>query len=100
MKSIYISGTDVGQRIQTFITQKCQANTWSACRKSLWKTIKENVPTQVLNPDAKGSGVRYLYHEDSLGQTMYDWYDQIYPEIIKRRDKYRQGSSSSGGDNA
>lgn len=84
MSDTYISGTIVGKRIDDFIKQKCESRTWKACTKSLWKIIRETVPTQKTG---EGFASRYDYHEESLGDVMYNWYENEYPEIVKRANK-------------
>lgn len=74
----YISGVDVGKRIQNFITQKCDPKFASTCRKSLWKRIKQDVPHAKIE---EKTATRYMYNEEFLGDTMYAWYQEVYPKI-------------------
>lgn len=74
----YISGIDVGKRIQTFIAQKCDPKFANTCRKSLWKKIKQDVPHTKTEDSTT---TRYLYNEDFLGDAIYAWYNEVYPKI-------------------
>lgn len=96
MTDNYISGTDVGKRIENFISRHCEVRLHSACKKSLWKILKERVPTQ---KSGSKYGTRYNYNEQQLGEVMYQWYDEEYPNIVARANKRSIAAKSNQNGN-
>lgn len=90
-KDTYVNGYDAGKRIETFVKGHCHPLCQKQALKSLWQRVRKEVPKQTKG---EGFGVRYMYHESTLGQTMYNWFSEEYPGVEKRRLSALSGNTS------
>lgn len=87
-ENVYVSNVDVGKRITTFLETKCpevypDGKILSRARKSLWKYIRKNVPSNMTNDTTNSKAMRYSYHEKFIGEAMNNWLSDVYPQILK-----------------
>lgn len=82
----WISGYEAGKRMDTFIKYHCQDSLYYTCLKSLKKHVHRDVPRF---PSGEGHAKRYSYHEDSLGEAIYNWYETVYPDIVSTAKKLK-----------